>query len=280
MSNMLNYVFDIPHITRSATDRSKVYVEYSAYNGYWGTPICRYKGAEFPCSSFSVSDKTSFRLRSFIDKGQLPRSWGKPFLQVKGKSPSFFDTTIEKISHLNLERQLKWSEPNLKEALSWPLGVPTLAFFKLSQIESYEFNWEEKCFLMTLIMRSGEGVQIDDSLVNLYKKLIRELGERDIPCLNFTGQNIEKEVAYVQVLRMLTALPYDYYESDFHSSLYDYVKELSEVITPQLLGNRKWTPLHTMSPRYTRIADSWDSDLDSEEEMEVDGPAARWGEGV
>ncbi|AEA30072.1 nonstructural protein [Echarate virus] len=270
MSQLLCYAFDLPHITRSATDRSRVYVEYSAHNGSYHTPICRYRGAEFPCSSFAVSERSSYRLLNFIEKGQLPKAWGKPFLQVRGKSPSFFDTTIEKISYLNIERQLKWSEPNIKEALSWPLGVPTLAFFKLSRVESYDYNWEEKCYFMTLVMRCGEGEQIDDSLVNLYKKMIVELNERDISHLNFTGQFIEKEIAYVQILRMLTALPYDYYESEFHSMIYDYVKELSLVISPDLLGNRKWKPLCTMDPLFDRLVDDWDSDLDPEEPMETE----------
>ncbi|AEA30086.1 nonstructural protein [Turuna virus] len=264
MSSMLNYTYDLPHITRCATNSKRVFVEYEAFNGLHHSPICRYKGAEFPCTSFKATDKIAYRLSKFIDNGELPRCWGKHHQQVTGSSPSFFDTTINKISYLNLERQLKWSEPNLKEALSWPLGVPTLAFFKLSRVDSYVFNWEEKCLLMTLIMRCGEGDQIDQSLVNLYKKMIVELNNREIAHLNFTGQDIEKEIAYVQVLRMLTAIPYDYYESEFHSLLYDYVKELSMVITPHLLGNRKWTPLATMDPRFMGLVDEWDSDFDSD----------------
>ncbi|AEA30066.1 nonstructural protein [Alenquer virus] len=264
MSNMMRYMFDYPHITRSAVDRSKVYVEYSAVNGYQDTPVCKYKGAEFPCSSYRVSTKTRYRLSTFIEKGELPHNWGKDYLQVKGKSPSFFDSTIEKISYLNLDKQLKWAEPNLKTALSWPLGKPTLAFFKLSQISSYDYHWEEKCSFMTLVMRCGDGEQIDDSLVNLYKSVIRELKNRDIRHENFTGQDIEKEVAYVQLIRMLTALPYDYYESEFHSLLYDYVKELSLVITPHLLGNRMWEPKSTHDDQFNDLFDEMDSDFDDE----------------
>ncbi|QBQ01770.1 nonstructural protein [Tres Almendras virus] len=262
MSNMMMYTFDLPHITRSATDRNRVYVEYSAFNNYHSAPICRYKGAEFPCTSYKVSTKVRYRLSTFIIKDELPLSWGQAHQQVKGASPSFFDTTMEKISYLNLDRQLKWSEPNLREALSWPLGKPTFSFFKLSQISSYEYHWEEKCTFATLVMRCGDGEQLDDSLVNMYKKIDVELAERDIFSGNFTGQNIEKEIAYVQLIRMMTALPYDYRESEFHSSLFQYVLDLYRVISPSLLGNRKWNPQSTWNNSFTELSFDTDSDLD------------------
>ncbi|AEL29651.1 nonstructural protein [Sandfly fever Naples virus] len=238
-----HFAREIPIISHSVGPLHRVSVDYIPFGKKYDCPVSLYKGAEIPVHSLSQSAVERNKLLYFLDEGLLPKSWGFTNSFVLMKSPEFFDTTIERLSDLRIESCLKWCEPNIKKALSWPLGYPSFKFFQLSMLKSYEHNWLAKCDFATQVMRIGQGLGLDDSLRNLYKFMLNELSDREISSLIFTGQNIEKEIAYIQIIRMMTALPFDLKDDCCQSPLFNIIQLQSEVTSQHILGNAKWAPI-------------------------------------
>ncbi|AKF42391.1 NS protein [Campana virus] len=235
-----NYALQIPCISSSVGPLSRQSVQYIPFNKQYHCPVSNYRGLEVPVHNLKQSSDVKSKLSGFFKDYQIPHMWGSSYSQVTQYSPVFFDVTIERISELSIETCLRWCEPNIKKALSWPLGYPSLKFFYHSNIDSYSLNWCKKCDFATQLLRIGGGLGLDDSLFFTYSKILSELSLRQIPSEVFSGYNISKEIAYVQILRMLTALEFDLSDDCCQSPLFHILLSQKTVISDQILGNKKW----------------------------------------
>ncbi|AKF42366.1 NS protein [Buenaventura virus] len=240
MSKNNYYALQIPCFTMSVGPLSRQSVQYVPFNKQYNCPVSNYRGMEVPVHHLRQSFESKRKLSYFLKDFQIPLTWGSMDSQVTQKSPEFFDTTIDRISELDIKTCLRWCEPNIKKALSWPLGYPSLKFFYHSHVDSYCFNWSKKCDFATQLMRMGGGMGLDDSLLFSYSKIVGELSLRQIPYEVLTGYNISKEIAYIQVIRMLTALEYDLSDDCCQSPLCHILLSQKSVISEQILGNKKW----------------------------------------
>ncbi|AKF42382.1 NS protein [Punta Toro virus] len=243
MSNINYYARELPVMSTSPDQLKRVTVDFVPFGKRHNAPVSLYKGMEIPLHNLRQSVIAKNRLITFLNNYDLPKEWGYGQGLVIKASPSFFDVTIARISMLDIKDALKWCEPNIKRALSWPLTYPTLKFFEFSTLDGYQLNWEKKCDFATQICRVGKGLGLDDSLMLTYKTMMRELSVRNIPAEVFTGQAIEKEIAYIQLIRLMTALEHDKRDDCCQSELFKLVELQYEVTSKELLGNRIWLPL-------------------------------------
>ncbi|AKF42393.1 NS protein [Capira virus] len=234
------YALELPCISMSIGPLHRPSVNYIHFNKNYNTSVSSYRGLEIPCHNLRQSLVEKRKLSYFLKDSEIPRQWGHVGSMVTMKSPSFFDTSIERISKLRMEDCLRWCEPNIKKALSWPLGYPSLKFFYHSFIESYNHRWVDKCDFATQIVRIGGGLGLDDSILFTHSKMIGELALREISYDVLTGENLSKEIAYVQMIRMLIAMTYDEADDCCQSPLFNILSLQREVTSSHLLGNRKW----------------------------------------
>ncbi|AEL29644.1 nonstructural protein [Chagres virus] len=213
------YATDIPLVSFSACQLRRIQVDYIPFNKQATEPHSNYSGMEFPVTSYTQVPGIRSKLQDFYNHNQLPVSWGSGRPGVVNDSSSKYESLIKEISKLELRDVVKHNEPNIRRALCWPYSYPTLIFFDLCGNKDSMGPWMFKGAAMTSFMRAGKCAQIDRSLVNFHRMIVREaieLGENEA---EFTGKDIIMECCSVICRRLLRAYPFDRTYDKPHSRL-------------------------------------------------------------
>ncbi|AEB70974.1 nonstructural protein [Armero virus] len=246
---MTSYLFDTPVIVRpnGYFDR-EVYVTYMAHNKYCEHPVSVHNCMEIPVKNFGVSLLHKESLSDFYILGLLPFRWGDRMgnSRVTRDSFPFMKDLLKDISDMHDSEFFRSFLPNVKKALSWPLGYPTLEFIRMTKSDLNLPHFKEISANATLIMQMGQpALDLDQGFVNAHKRIVMESITRGFGHKDFPGKNMIFEVASLQCVRLLNAVPADLLYCQVPNSLTAIVMKHRSILEDhpqQPLGNQKWTP--------------------------------------
>ncbi|QVG74818.1 nonstructural protein [Hedi virus] len=243
------YLFDRPvFIAPEGGTGEKVSVCYLAYNNFVQCDVAVHEEMEIPVHNYRISTDSRPTLAHFYSVGELPLRWGtttfcsKVLMEPKSLYP-FLVRELMRFSKLDF---IKPELSNIREAISWPTGYPTLSFIRLCHPRDSTLNYQ-KSKSATMIMRScPQGTDFDHAFVKLHKMIVMEAVTRGFDPSWFPGSNLIKEVAALQCVRLMSAARCD---AVFLASSDDLITTITNArlmynaIHPPLLGNLKWTPV-------------------------------------
>ncbi|API68894.1 nonstructural protein [Tapara virus] len=259
---MSSYLYDRPIIFRQSQEDCSV--QYLAFNSFTDREVCVNNDMEIPVENYMASCAFRESLQDFYRAGTLPLKWGDemPVNRVTKGSYRLMDGVIESLSRFSREDIIKSYLPNVQNALSWPLGYPTLDFIKACVMDTPLYT--RKSTHATLIFRTGQPADcLDQSFVNSHRRIVMESVTRGFDVKTFTGQNLVRDIASLQCVRVLNAYQADLLYCGVSTEL---TKELSKLRIihdghPQNpLGNQRWIA----SP------DSWDYRPNPDVELDFD----------
>ncbi|AEB70978.1 nonstructural protein [Durania virus] len=246
---MTSYLFDTPVIVRpnGYFDR-EVYVTYMAHNKYCEHTVSVHNCMEIPVRNFGVSMLHKESFSDFYILGLFPFRWGDKMgnSRVTRESFPFMKELLADICKMHDSEFFRSFLPNIKKALSWPLGYPSLDFIRMTDPDNSMPHFREISNNATLIMQMGQpAIDLDQGFVNAHKRIVMESITRGFGHKDFPGKNLIFEVASLQCVRMLNAVPADLLYCQITNSLTStLMKHRAEMEShPQgPLGNQKWIP--------------------------------------
>nr|QBH70233.1 nonstructural protein [Rift Valley fever virus]QBH70237.1 nonstructural protein [Rift Valley fever virus]WES12330.1 nonstructural protein [Rift Valley fever virus]WES12332.1 nonstructural protein [Rift Valley fever virus]WES12334.1 nonstructural protein [Rift Valley fever virus] len=223
-----------------------------------------------PCCVFLMHHRPSHEVRlrfsDFYNVGEFPYRVGLgDFASNVAPPPAKpFQRLIDLIGHMTLSDFTRF--PNLKEAISWPLGEPSLAFFDLSSTRVHRSDDIRRDQIATLAMRSCKiANDLEDSFVGLHRMIVTEAILRGIDLCLLPGFDLMYEVAHVQCVRLLQAAKEDISNAVVPNSALIALMEESLMLRsslPSMMGRNNWIPVVPPIP---------DVEMESGEESDDDG---------
>nr|AHK60942.1 nonstructural protein [Karimabad virus] len=241
------YMYDKLYVIEEKGQQLKAV--YLAHNRFSTHDIAVYDDMEFELVKYKLSREFRSCLHEFYSVGELPHRWGPTmwYSRVTSEELLCFTDLIKELLTLEPQDINGGKFPNVKEALSWPTGHPTLAFLKLVSPSHFSSLNHQKSRAATMILRAGgKSPSLEESIVSLHKKITMEAVIRGFQPNQFPGRNMIKEVASLQCVRLMSGSCFDTVHNLYPSKLLDTLAKYRSIysrITNKLLGNLKWIPV-------------------------------------
>ncbi|QBQ01756.1 nonstructural protein [Mona Grita virus] len=245
----MNFLYDQPVIFRmGGVGDPEVEVGYLPFEAWSVRKICVHNTMEIPLETYRFAMDHRPTLRDFYSRGEFPFRWGPGTFnsRVQEETTNSFDSAIMDLVGFPLASFTKSFLPNVKLALSWPLGYPTTDFIQLSGIPGHFTHNGWKGMAATSLFRMNPQLErFDQVFVEAHKSILEEAERRGLSSDYFTGYDLLKEVASLQIVRLLNAVDIDVVYSNIPTNLTYKLLDLRDTFeneSPELLGNRFWIP--------------------------------------
>ncbi|QBQ01766.1 nonstructural protein [Tico virus] len=230
------YLFDRPVVSRTSDQLKRIFVHYTAFNKVCKYPITRFMSLEVPTVYYAVVEDERPSLPDFYRMGQLPARWGFPEdSQVTKRSPRKYLGLSIGLSSLDSKDYVRFDEPLLKSAISWPLTYPSHVFLNLLVKRESMGPWMFKSICATYFCRMTNCEEIDIALVRAHKIIINEATKMGLDITQFSGENLLMEICHIQCIKLLEAFSNEPSEGRVHSPIYQLLRMFSnDIVVPSL----------------------------------------------
>ncbi|AHK60936.1 nonstructural protein [Gabek Forest virus] len=241
------FLYDRLYIMQS--EGQKLQAVFLAHNNFVGDDVSSYDHMEVVLSKYKQSFDYRESLSDFYSRGELPFRWGSIMWCSRVTGEEYLSFMALMMDLLKLDSsELKGDEhPNIREALSWPTGSPTLGFIKLNcRSSDWSINFQKSRTATLLLRAGGSDEGLEEAIVKTHKKIIMESSIRGFDPKFFPGLDLIREVACLQCVRLMNASCFDTVHTAYPSRLLDLLamhRSTYTMISSKLLGNRKWTPV-------------------------------------
>ncbi|QCI62752.1 NSs [Itaporanga virus] len=174
-------------------------------------PASYHMGSLIPLKFVSLSRKKFMNLKEFYDRDTLPLLWGDcKGSQVMGPSLNCFDEMIKMLASIPLNDFLAPSRGHTAHGISWPTGSPDLNYIVYSSKDINPESYYSRCHVASMLMNGAKGnPSLDLACVALHKKIRKAAADMGVSPELFSGRNLVKDVACVQVISVLRGAEMD-----------------------------------------------------------------------
>ncbi|QCI62744.1 NSs [Frijoles virus] len=267
----MNFLYDQPVIFRMAgLGDPEVEVGYLPFESYTSRCICVHSNMEIPLESFRLAVDFRPRFSDFYSRGDFPFRWGVGTFnsRVEQETTKIMDDHIRSLALFPLDAYRRSFLPNVEMALSWPLGYPSTNFIQLAGCPGHCTSTGWKSLAGTALFRMNpQASRYDQVFVEAHKSILKEADIRGVSYDFLPGYDLIKEVAIMQLVRLVSSVDVDLVYSRVPTRLTDRLMQIKNSLeneNPSILGNGFWIP----SPNtwfdglYCETTSSFESDDD------------------
>ncbi|QEI46452.1 nonstructural protein NSS [Rio Grande virus] len=196
------YIHDMPFVRRTGGRAS---VHFRASLSYIEWPVANYYGMEFPIKHYQVDLVSRARFNEFFDRGFLPLRISSEADSQVPVSPPEPEGIFEFLACQTEESISSANEEYMLEAISWPLGRPSLGFFRHYYNRGTRRSWIQRSMLASDLLNASGYDCLCCAFPKVYSNVLSIAQRMDLDLNLFTGNDIVKEICHIQCVKMMKA---------------------------------------------------------------------------
>ncbi|AJK91620.1 nonstructural protein [Adana virus] len=250
----------------------EVVVSFEAVNSQVDLPVCVYDDLEFELAGFRLSLAYKNTLYEFIDNDEIPWRWGPHMWEsrVTMDEIPLLDSLMKTFQGLPVTDLM---DPRLhftRNALSWPIGRPSLKAFRILYPCRFVGFSCSKRELAEYIFEVTKAVNLECGIVQMAKMIrstAQSMGVQEslVPC-----KDMVKCICILQFIKMIKGFQLDKTRNVlFGGALIPFLHACTEALTRDFPGLwRAWNPQADIMDLIT--ADPYDSGISTDSEFDSD----------